>query len=63
MYEIPQRVPTKNALYPNEEVIVFDDHTLPERNFSSIVSESVLKIDFSKFLKNQQFYSFQSQHF
>ena len=33
---------------------MFDDNTLPEINISSIVSDSVLKIDFSKFLKNQR---------
>ena len=52
MYEIPQRISTKYALYPNKEVRVFDDNTLPERNLSSIVSDSALKIDFSKFLKS-----------
>ena len=35
MYEIPQRVTTKNALNLNIEVIVFY-----ERNISSIVSDS-----------------------
>ena len=40
MYEIPQRVSTKYALYLNKEVIVFDDNLLPERNLSSIVSDS-----------------------
>ena len=42
---------------------MFDDNMLPERNLSSIVSESALKIDFSKFLKNQQFYQFYSKNF
>ena len=63
MYENPQRCSTKYALYLNEEVIVFYDNTLLERNLSSIVSDSALKIDFSKFLKNQQFYQFLSKHF
>ena len=52
MYEIPQRFSTKYALYLNTDVIAFDENTLLERNLSSIVSDSVLKIDFSKFLKN-----------
>ena len=43
--------------------IVFDDNTLPERNLSSIVSDSALKIDYLKFLKNQQFYQFLSKYF
>ena len=63
MYENPQRCSTKYALYLNWEVIVFDDNTLPERNLSSIVSDSALKMDYSKFLKNQQFYQFLSKHF
>ena len=58
MYEIPQRFSAKYALYPNLEGLVFDDNALSERNLSSIVSDSVQKIDFSKFLKNQQFYQF-----
>ena len=58
MYEIFQRFSNKYALYMNAEVTVFDDNTLPERNLSSIVSDCALKIDFSKFLKNQQFYQF-----
>ena len=40
MYEIPQRVTTKNALNPNIEVIVFYENTLLERNLSSIISDS-----------------------
>ena len=58
MYEIPQRFSTKYALYPNKKVKKDYDNTLPERNLSSIVSDSVLKIDFSIFHKNQQFYQF-----
>ena len=58
MEEIPKRVSTKYTLYLDEKVKVFDDNTLPERNLSSIVNDSALKIDFSKFLKNQQFYQF-----
>ena len=58
MYEIPQQVSTKYAFYLKYEVIVFDDNTLPERNLSSTVSDGVLKIDFSKFLKYQQYYQF-----
>ena len=58
MYENTQRFSTKYALYPNEKVKKDYDNTLPERNFSSILSDSVLKIDFSKLLKNQQFYQF-----
>ena len=42
----------------NLEVIVFDNNTLPERSISSIVSDSALKIEFSKFLENEQFYQF-----
>ena len=53
MYEIPKQISTKYALYIDREVIVFDDKTLPERNLSSNASDSALKIDFSKFLKNQ----------
>ena len=51
MYEIPQQFSTKYALYPNKKVKKDYDNTLPERNLSSIVSDSALKIDFSKFLK------------
>ena len=51
MYEIPQRFSTKYAFYPNEKVKKDYDNTLPERNLSSIVSDSALKIEFSKFLK------------
>ena len=40
MYEIPQRVSTKHALYLNKEVIMLDDNLLPERNLFSIVSDS-----------------------
>ena len=40
MYEIPQRVSTKYALYLNKEVTVFDDNLLHERNIYSIVSDS-----------------------
>ena len=58
MYEIPQRCSTKYALYPNKKVIKDYDNTLPERNLYSISSDSALKIDFSKFLKNRQFYQF-----
>ena len=48
----------RKFLYPNKKVKKDYDNTLPERNLSSIVSDSALKIDFSKFLKNQQFYQF-----
>ena len=58
MEEILKRVSTKYTLYLDEKVKVFDDNTLPERNLFSIVSDSALKIDFSNFLKNQQFYQF-----
>ena len=40
MYQIPQQVSTKYALYLNKDVIVFDDNLLPERNLFSIVSDS-----------------------
>ena len=58
MYEIPQKFSTKYALYSNEKVKKDYDNTLPEKNLFSIVSDSALKIDFSKFFKNQQFYQF-----
>ena len=58
MYENPQRLSTKYALNPNLKVKKNYDNTLPERNPSAFVSDSALKIDFSKFLKNQQFYQF-----
>ena len=58
MYEIPQRFSIKYALYLNEKVKKDYDNTLPERNLSSILSDSALKIDFSNFLKNQLFYQF-----
>ena len=51
MYEIPQQFSTKYALYLYKKVKKDYDNTLPERNLSSIVSDSALKIDFSKFLK------------
>ena len=51
MYEIHQQFSTKYALYPNKKVKKDYDNTLLERNLSSIVSGSALKIDFSKFLK------------
>ena len=58
MYEIPQRCSTKYALHQNLKVKKNYDNTLTERNLSAIVSDSALKIDFSKFLKNQPFYQF-----
>ena len=58
MYEIPHRLSTKSALLPNLKVKKNYDNTLPERNLSAIVSDSALKIDFSKFLKNQPFKNF-----
>ena len=58
MYEISKLFSTKYALYPNEKVKKDYDNTLLERNMSSIVSDSALKIDFSKFFKNLQFYQF-----
>ena len=58
MNETPQQFSTKYALYPNKKVKKDYENTLPERNLSSILSDSALKIDFSKFLKNQQFYQF-----
>ena len=58
MYEIPQQFSTKYALHPNKKVKKDNDNTLPERNLSTIVIKSALKIDFSKFFKNQQFYQF-----
>ena len=51
MYEIPQQFSTKYALYPNKKVKKDYDNTFPERNLSSIVNDSALKIDFSKFPK------------
>ena len=58
MYVILQRMSTKYALYPNWKVEKDYDNTLPKRNLSFIISDSALKIDFCKFLKNQQFYQF-----
>ena len=58
MYEISQQFSTKYALYMNKDFIVFHDNTLPEINLCAIVSDSALKIYFSIFLKNQQFYQF-----
>ena len=53
MNEIPRWLSTKYALQPNLKVKKNYDNTLPERNLSAFVSDSALKIDFSKFLKNQ----------
>ena len=58
MYEIPHRLSTKYALHRNLKVKKYYDNTLPERNLSAIVSDIALKIDISKFFKNQQFYQF-----
>ena len=58
MEEIPSEFSKKYTLYLDQKVKVFDDNTLPETNLSSIVNDSALKIDFSKFLKNKQFYQF-----
>ena len=58
MYEIPKRY-SQNMHYLLYKKVKKDyDNTLPERNLSSIVNDSALKIDFSKFLKTQQFYQF-----
>ena len=58
MNEILNRLSTKYALHPNLNVKQNYDNTLPEGNLSAFVSDSVLKIDFLKFLKNKQFYQF-----
>ena len=50
MNEIPHRLSTKYALHPNLKVKKNYDNTLPKRNLSALVSDSALKIDFSKFL-------------
>ena len=51
MYEIPQLFSTKYALYSNQKVKKDYDNTLPEKNLSSIVSDSALKIDFLNFFQ------------